>query len=47
MMDAPADLPPMIIAGLLGIRPRTVEPWAPALAGGNWFDYVAARQAAS
>ncbi|CAL9335660.1 hypothetical protein SUDANB15_00155 [Streptomyces sp. enrichment culture] len=45
MMDALADLPPVVTADLLGIHPRTAERWA-TLAGGNWSDYVAARQAA-
>ncbi|MFE2667524.1 hypothetical protein [Streptomyces mirabilis] len=39
MMDALVDLPPMIIADLLGIHPKTAERWA-TLAGENWSDYV-------
>ncbi|MGW3939461.1 hypothetical protein [Streptomyces phaeochromogenes] len=44
MMDALADLPPMVIADLLGIHPETAERWA-TLAGGNRSDYLAARRA--
>ncbi|MEV0638521.1 hypothetical protein AB0I77_26980 [Streptomyces sp. NPDC050619] len=44
MMDALVDLPPMVIADLLGIHPKTAERWA-TLAGGYWFDYWAARRA--
>ncbi|WP_267953807.1 hypothetical protein [Streptomyces sp. MBT65] len=39
MMDAPADLPPMVIADLLGIHPNTAERWA-ILAGENCSEYV-------
>ncbi|MEU9623871.1 hypothetical protein [Streptomyces sp. NPDC048155] len=39
MMDALVDLPPMIIADLLGIHPKTAERWA-TLAGENWSEYV-------
>ncbi|SHH52321.1 hypothetical protein [Streptomyces sp. 3214.6] len=39
MMDALADLPPMVIADLLGIHPKTAERWA-TLAGANWSEYV-------
>ena len=45
MTDALVDLPPMVITGLLGIQPNTAEPWA-TLAGGNWSEYLAARQSA-
>ncbi|MET9789629.1 hypothetical protein [Streptomyces canus] len=45
MMDALVDLPPMVIADLLGIHPKTAERWA-TLAGGNWSEYLAARRAA-
>ncbi|MGY3677818.1 hypothetical protein [Streptomyces sp. TE33382] len=38
-MDALVDLPPMVIADLLGIHPTTAERWA-TLAGENWCDYV-------
>lgn len=44
MMDALVDLPPMVIADLLGIHPKTAERWA-TLAGGNWSDYLTARRA--
>ncbi|WP_326763421.1 hypothetical protein OG978_01380 [Streptomyces sp. NBC_01591] len=43
MMDALVDLPPMVIADLLGIHPKTAERWA-TLAGGNWSEYLAARR---
>ncbi|WP_328471549.1 hypothetical protein [Streptomyces sp. NBC_00448] len=39
MMDALIDLPPMIIAGPLGIHPETAERWAP-LVGENWSGHV-------
>ncbi|WP_262059770.1 hypothetical protein [Streptomyces sp. STR69] len=39
MMDALADLPPMVIADLLGIHPKTAERWA-TLASENWSEYV-------
>ncbi|MFE2490004.1 hypothetical protein ACFXI6_50575 [Streptomyces mirabilis] len=45
MMDALVDLPPMVIADLLGIHPKAAERWA-TLAGGNWSEYLAARRAA-
>ena len=45
MMDALVDLPPMVIADLVGIHPKTAERWA-TLAGGNWSEYLAVRQAA-
>ncbi|WP_128429345.1 hypothetical protein [Streptomyces cyaneus] len=44
MTDALVALPPMVIADLLGIHPKTAERWA-TLAGGNWSDYLAARRA--
>ncbi|MER8000009.1 hypothetical protein [Streptomyces sp. NPDC095613] len=40
-----ADLPPVVIADLLGIHPKTAERWA-TLAGGNWCGYLAVRRAA-
>jgi len=45
MMDGLVDLPPMVIADLIGIHPKTAERWA-TLAGGNWSEYLAARRAA-
>ncbi|MER7183761.1 XRE family transcriptional regulator [Streptomyces hyaluromycini] len=39
MVDALPDLPPMVIADLLGIHPKTAERWA-TLAGENWSDYL-------
>ncbi|WP_327398705.1 XRE family transcriptional regulator [Streptomyces sp. NBC_01288] len=40
MMEALADLPPMVISDLFGIDPKTAERWA-AFAGGRWSDYLA------
>ncbi|WP_079185690.1 hypothetical protein [Streptomyces sp. NBRC 110465] len=42
MLNALTDLPPMIIADLLGIHPKTADRWA-ALAGNNWSEYVSSR----
>lgn len=39
MVDALADLPPMVIADLLGIHPKTAERWATP-AGENWSEYL-------
>ncbi|MEU6540170.1 hypothetical protein [Streptomyces sp. NPDC047000] len=36
-MDALVDLPPVVVAGLLGIRPKTSDRWA-TLAGENWSE---------
>ncbi|MDI5907409.1 MULTISPECIES: hypothetical protein [Streptomyces] len=44
-MDALVDLPPMVIADLPGLRPKTADRWA-TLAGGNWSECLAARRAA-
>jgi hypothetical protein len=44
IIQALADLPPMLIADLIGIHPATAERWS-ALAAGRWSDYVAAREA--
>ncbi|MFF7047177.1 hypothetical protein ACFY94_02195 [Streptomyces griseorubiginosus] len=44
MTGALVDLPPMVIADLLGIHPKTAERWATP-AGGNWSEYLAVRQA--
>ncbi|MGV9844826.1 hypothetical protein ACWDUB_22385 [Streptomyces fungicidicus] len=41
MMQALADLPPGVLADLIGIQPRTAERFA-AMAGENWSDYLAA-----
>lgn len=46
MMGALVDLPPMVIADLLGIHPKTAERWA-TLAGDSWSEYLAARRATS
>ncbi len=43
MMEAIADLPPMVISDLFGIQPKTAERWA-AFAGGNWSGYLAVRR---
>lgn len=37
VMDALVDLPPVVIADLLGIHPKTAERWA-TLAGENWSE---------
>lgn len=37
MVDSLADLPPMVIADLLGIHPKTAERWA-MLVGENWSE---------
>ncbi|MEU0099959.1 XRE family transcriptional regulator [Streptomyces sp. NPDC006267] len=42
MMDALADLPPMVMADLLGIHPKTAERWA-TLVGENWSAYLSTR----
>ncbi len=41
MMQALADLPPVVLSDLIGIQPRTAERFA-AMAGENWSDYLAA-----
>ncbi|MFE5028639.1 hypothetical protein ACFRAO_36435 [Streptomyces sp. NPDC056656] len=43
MMEALADLPPIVISDLVGISPVTANRWA-RLAGDSWSDYLAARQ---
>jgi hypothetical protein len=45
MMQALADLPPVVLSDLIGIQPRTAERFA-ALAGENWSDYLAGRHPA-
>ncbi|MGW1551039.1 hypothetical protein [Streptomyces sp. NPDC002346] len=42
MMEALADLPPVVIADLIGIHPGTATRWA-RFAGDSWADYLAAR----
>jgi hypothetical protein len=42
MMQALADLPPIVIADLFGIHPGTAHRWA-QFAGNSWDDYLAAR----
>ncbi|MEU3862483.1 hypothetical protein AB0F03_34990 [Streptomyces sp. NPDC028722] len=41
MMQALADLPPVVLSDLIGIQPRTAERFA-AMAGEKWSDYLAA-----
>ncbi|MDQ0491349.1 hypothetical protein QO019_006246 [Streptomyces thermodiastaticus] len=43
MMEALADLPPIVISDLVGISPVTAHRWA-RLAGDSWSDYLATRQ---
>ncbi|MEV7239283.1 hypothetical protein AB0N06_37045 [Streptomyces sp. NPDC051020] len=38
-VDALVDLPPMVIADMLGIHPKTAERWA-TLAGENWTELL-------
>ncbi|MER6161443.1 hypothetical protein ABT147_38940 [Streptomyces sp. NPDC001868] len=45
MMEALADLPPIVISDLVGISPVTAHRWA-RLAGDSWSDYLATRQPA-
>ncbi|GGQ56220.1 hypothetical protein GCM10010166_27090 [Couchioplanes caeruleus subsp. azureus] len=42
MMQALADLPPIVIADLFGMNPGTVHRWA-QFAGNSWDDYLAAQ----
>ncbi len=42
MIEALADLPPIVISDLFGIDPRTAERWA-AFTGGSWPEYLATR----
>lgn len=42
MMHTLADLPPIVIADLFGIRPGTAHRWA-KFAGNRWDDYLAAK----
>jgi hypothetical protein len=43
LMEALADLPPLVVADLFGMGAKTAERWA-AFAGGAWADYIAASQ---
>lgn len=43
MMQALADLPPVVLCDLIGIQPRTAQRFA-VLAGENWSDYLVSRQ---
>lgn len=43
MVEALADLPPIVISDLVGISPVTAHRWA-RLAGDSWSDYLATRQ---
>jgi hypothetical protein len=42
MMQALADLPPIVIADLFGIHPGTAHRWA-QIAANSWDDYLAAQ----
>ncbi|HZM84520.1 MAG TPA: hypothetical protein VFC19_53045 [Candidatus Limnocylindrales bacterium] len=41
-----AEIPPALLAGILGIHPTTAVKWT-RLAGGNWTGYAATRTLAS
>jgi len=43
MLEAVADLPPVVISELFGISPRTAYGWA-QYAQNSWTDYLACRQ---
>ncbi|WP_446584088.1 hypothetical protein [Streptomyces sp. LARHCF252] len=43
MMEAIIDSPPIVVAELVGIEPRTAERWA-GPAGGRWIDFITADQ---
>jgi hypothetical protein len=40
MIEAVADLPPIVISDLFGISPRTAYAWA-QYAQGSWAEYLA------
>ncbi|MFG2359944.1 hypothetical protein [Streptomyces sp. NPDC048521] len=42
MVQALADMPPVLISDLIGIQPRTAKRFA-ALSSENWSDYLAGR----
>ena len=44
IMDLAAEIPPAVLADLIGIYPTTAARWTHA-AGGDWAFYVAARTA--
>lgn len=44
VIEAVADLPPIIASDLFGIHPETALRWAP-FAQDSWADYLAAREA--
>ncbi|MFH9355684.1 hypothetical protein [Kitasatospora sp. NPDC017646] len=43
MLEAVADLPPIVISDLFGIHPNTAYTWA-QYANDSWTDYLAACQ---
>lgn len=43
MLEAVADLPPIVVSDLFGIHPSTAHSWA-RLAQNSWTDYLAAVQ---
>ncbi|MEW2390127.1 hypothetical protein AB0933_17445 [Streptomyces venezuelae] len=43
MIEAVADLPPIVVADLFGIHPNTAHAWA-QYAQDSWADYLAACQ---
>ena len=46
LLHLAAELPPIVIADLLGIHPHTANRWSDA-AGGRWMNYAAHRNSAS
>jgi hypothetical protein len=42
LMQLAAEIPPTMLAGILGIHPTTAVKWT-RLAGGNWTGYAAAK----
>jgi hypothetical protein len=43
MIEAVAELPPIVVADLFGIHPNTAYTWA-KLAQASWADYLAASE---
>jgi hypothetical protein len=41
MLHAVTDMPPVVVADLFGLNPRTTTRWA-QLANASWNDYLAA-----
>jgi len=46
LLQLTAEIPPAMLAGILGIHPTTAVKWT-NIAGGNWTGYAAARSSAS